>query len=100
MGLVKHLSTARIPQTSQEAAIVTEEMLCNVIVELALGLALAGEGAADRDSAFAETLGQLVAYWPRLARVCRPCVHRFCEELPVTRAQHFWPLLVRLRAMM
>jgi hypothetical protein len=47
---------------------------------------------------YSTLLRQLVDANPTAAVICRPFVQRLCTSLPIAQAQHFWSLLVRLRA--
>jgi hypothetical protein len=53
------------------------------------------ESVADE---FVNLLTTLVNTWRPMVDVAKPIVQRLCEELPISQAKHFWPLLIRLRA--
>ncbi len=75
-----------------------ERELFLVLVESALNISIAAQLPQDVISEFADLLRQLVETWDSMMPECRPMVQRLCEELPISQAQKFWPLLVRLRA--
>ena len=52
----------------------------------------------DPVSEFVALLTQIVEIWQMIIPTYKPVIQRFCEELPLSQAGKFWPLLVRLRA--
>ena len=74
------------------------EDLCSLLIEGALNLAIAAPRSQDVFLEFSELLAHLAQIWTSLLPASRFLVQALSEELPIHDAQHFWPLLVRLRA--
>lgn len=47
---------------------------------------------------FVDLLSDIINVCKPVVPVIRPAVQRLCEELPISQAKKFWPLLIRLRA--
>lgn len=75
--------------------VLAEDVL--LLVDIAAHLAR-GPGAAAAAIRYRDILTQLLDSWPAASLRYRALVQRLCEELPLEQAQHFWRLLVRLRA--
>ncbi len=54
--------------------------------------------AQDPVSEFLTLLTQIIEVRYMIIPTYEPVIRRFCEELPLSQAGIFWPLLVRLRA--
>ncbi|MFW6116631.1 MAG: hypothetical protein ACOC6F_02795 [bacterium] len=74
------------------------EDLALLLIESALDIALASDSSQEASTRFADTLAEFVEVWPSIVPHCKPVVQVLSEELPISEAQHFWPILVRLRA--
>jgi hypothetical protein len=66
-----------------------------ILLESVLKVSLS---AQDPVSEFVALLTQIVEIWQMIIPTYKPVIQRFCEELPLSQAGKFWPLLVRLRA--
>ena len=91
-------------QTGKGSSGSREEAFANPIesglflLEPALNVSLAAKPPHGSIAEFAQVITQIVDIWPTVASIYKPAIQRLCEELPVSWAGHFWPLLVRLRA--
>lgn len=72
--------------------------VCYFLIESALNLAIAAHPLRDVIAEFVDLLTQLVETWSSMIPTCRPIVQLLTEDLPISQAQQFWPLFVRLRA--
>jgi tetratricopeptide (TPR) repeat protein len=68
-----------------------------LLIDIAAHLARGGDAVAGAIR-YCDLLSQLFDSWPALLPHSHPFVQRLCEELPLAQAQHFWRLLVRIRA--
>jgi len=68
------------------------------LLEPALNVSLATQPPQDSTAEFVALLTQMVEVWPAIVPVLKPVIQRLCEELPVSKAGQFWPLIVQLRA--
>ena len=68
------------------------------LVEPALNVALSAQSSQDSIAEFVALLTQMIEVWPPIISLLKPIIQRLCEELPISQAGQFWPLLVRLRA--
>lgn len=75
----------------------TKEILLSSLIESAFNISIAIQPADKAVAEFVELVTQLIETCHSLIPMCKPIIQRFCEELPVSQAQQFWPLLVRLR---
>jgi hypothetical protein len=91
-------------QTAKGASSSREEAFTNPIesglflLEPALNVSLAGKPPQGSIAEFVALLTQIVDVWPTVVSIYKSSIQRLCEELPVSLAGQFWPLLVRLRA--
>jgi len=69
----------------------------SLLLESALNLSVAARPSANVYAEFSGILTQLWDAWPVMVAVCRPMIQRLCEEIPVSYAQHFWPLFLQIR---
>lgn len=69
-----------------------------VLLETMLNISLAAKSTENVASEFKDLLSLVVDRWHSKIPEVRNIVQRFCEELPISQAKQFWPLLVRLRA--
>ncbi|QIN84408.1 hypothetical protein GBA63_18505 [Rubrobacter tropicus] len=70
----------------------------NVNFSALVDAALAVCSPGDVHPEFAALVDRLAGAWPATTPFFRLTVLRLCEELPVSQAKNYWPLLVRLRA--
>lgn len=98
--LAEHLA-----EDSRNAAIRTEsdagslpKDIGGLLLEAALNISIREESSDSVMSEFVRILTELINAWQPMIGVCKPIVQRLCEELPVSQAKQFWPLLIKLRA--
>lgn len=70
----------------------------NQLLEACIYLVIAAYPDEETIPAYGRMLRQMVDANPLAATTCRPFVEHLCNNLPIAEAQHFWSLLVRLRA--
>ncbi len=70
------------------------------LFETALNLSIAVQASPEEVIIeFRDIMTPLAEVWPAMTpATLKPIIQRLCEELPVSQAQHLWPLLVRFRA--
>lgn len=83
-------SAATISEESEGAAL--------LLLESALNLSRATQPPNNVLSEFGDLVTRMVQAWSSLVPIFRPVIQRFCDELPISQAKHFYPLLLRLRA--
>ncbi len=97
--LLREAATATANGHSEDSqSLMTDEVLRLHLLEWALNTARAEQSSEKVLSQFSDLVTLLTERWPGLVPTARIMVQRFCEELPISDAQYFWPLLVRLRA--
>lgn len=68
------------------------------LLETALHISKAVQTSENVTTEFLDIVTQLIEAWSVLMSIFKPIIQRLCEELPISQAHQFWPLLVRLRA--
>jgi len=75
----------------------TKEVDEALLIESAFKISIAKQPADKAVAEFVELVTQLIETCNSLIPMYKPIIQHFCEELPVSQAQQFWPLLIRLR---
>lgn len=94
--LLTELDNSSNERTSVETFMEHAEL--GTLMDTALAIAIATNPPEDVHSEFASLIDQLVSVWPSTASFFKLVALRLFEELPGTQSKHYWPLLLRLRA--
>ncbi len=85
-----------LEQQNGDAELALDRMV--QVLEASIHLIIAAHPDQPVVPVYSALLRQLIDANPTAAAICRPFVHHLCNNLPLAQAQHFWSLLVRLRA--
>ncbi len=80
---------------NEKEKIITDNL---IIIDSALNISLANNSESKILAEFVNTLSAMVNNWDHIIPYLEFIVQRLIEELPISKAEIFWPLYIRLRA--